>query len=330
MAKAAGDVQNDAAAAGRPRRTLLYPTAIAVVLLAASPALVNRFRPARGYTEAVIGLMNPELAGRLQTLDDIQRRKVDFEVDYFGYRYRGNTGNLVDAYTYYFGAYEKPELSFMRDSLVAVGPSAVMLDAGANLGLYTLVASRYAKQVHAFEPYPPVLSRLRANLEFNHVSNVVVHPVGLGSETVDLPFTPPPDENLGTGTFMHSAIPSKGEAKLRVVSGDAFLRDAGISRVDFIKMDIEGFEKPALAGLRDTIRQSRPIVLLEVTVRPATTGLFTSASDLRAAFPSDYELLDIVTIDRGTGAYRLRPLTLRFDRDGRGMVVARPRGDRQR
>jgi hypothetical protein len=114
------------------------------------------------------------------------------------------------------------------------------------------------------------------------------------------------------------------------VPGDAYLRDAGVARIDFIKMDIEGFEKPALAGLRDTLRQSRPTVLVEITVNPATAGLFTSADDLRSAFPADYDLLDIVTIDRGTGAYQLRPLTLRFDREGRGMVVAMPRGSRLR
>ena len=210
---------------------------------------------------------NPTLAGRLQTLEDIQRRKTDFEIEDFGYRYRGNTGNLVDAYTYYFGAYEKPQLFFMRDTLTATGPQAVTLDVGANLGLYTLPAARYSGQVHAFEPYPPVLARLRHNLESNQVPNVTVHPVGLGATEADLPFAPPPDDNLGLGSFEH-VTGGAADQRLKVVAGDVYLREAGVTRVDFIKMDIEGFEKPALAGLRQTLQRDRPIVLLEGVDQP--------------------------------------------------------------
>ena len=304
-------------------RVALYITATLVVLLAVSPFLIDRLRPSQGYVKATAGLMNPTLAGRLQTLDDIQRRKADFEIEYFGYRYRGNTGNLVDAYAYYFGAYEKPQLFFMRDTLAATGSQPVTLDVGANLGLYTLVAARYSGQVHAFEPYPPVLARLRHTLESNQVPNVTVHPVGLGATAADLPFAAPPDDNLGLGSFEH-AIGGAGDQRLKVVAGDTYLREAGVAHVDFIKMDIEGFEKPALAGLRQTLQRDRPIVLLEVSTNPGEPGLFASAEDLRAAFPEGYALFDFVPLDMGAGTYALRPLSLPFDREGHAMVVAQP------
>jgi FkbM family methyltransferase len=307
---------------GRVRGTL-YVTATLLVLLAASPAVIGWLRPPEGYVKATAGLMNPALAGRLQTLEDIQTRKTDFEVEYFGYRYRGNTGNLVDAYTYYFGAYEKPQLFFMRDTLTATGPQAVTLDVGANLGLYTLVAARYSGLVHAFEPYPPVLERLRHNLESNQVPNVTVHPVGLGATKAALPFAPPPDDNLGLGSFEH-ATGGTADQRLKVVAGDVYLREAGVTRVDFIKMDIEGFEKPALAGLRQTLQRDRPIVLLEVSTNPGESGLFASADDLRAAFPEGYAFFDFVPLDMGAGTYALRPLSMPFGREGHAMVVARP------
>ena len=66
---------------GRVRGTL-YVTAMLLVLLAASPAVIDWLRPPQGYVKATAGLMNPTLAGRLQTLEDVQRRKTDFEVEY--------------------------------------------------------------------------------------------------------------------------------------------------------------------------------------------------------------------------------------------------------
>ena len=66
---------------GRVRGTL-YVTAMLLVLLAASPAVIDWLRPPQGYVKATAGLMNPALAGRLQTLEDVQRRKTDFEVEY--------------------------------------------------------------------------------------------------------------------------------------------------------------------------------------------------------------------------------------------------------
>jgi FkbM family methyltransferase len=306
----------------------LYGTAALVLLLASSPVILDAVRPAAGYRTTLIGLVDPTLAGRLQTLDDIQRRKVDFEVDYFGFRYSGNTGNLVDAYTYYFGAYEKPELFFVRDTLAKLGPDAVAVDAGANTGLYTLVASKYAREVHAFEPFPPVLQRLRRTLDANHVLNVIVHPVGLGESDADLPFSNPPDDNLGMGAFGRTVPGSHDSQRLRVVTGDDYLRQAGVTRVDFIKMDIEGFEKPALAGLRNTLRRDRPVVLLEIATNPAVPYLFKSIDDLRASFPEDYEFLDFVVLDLAAGSYELRPLRMSFDRANRAMTVARPRTTR--
>ena len=129
-------------------------------------------------------------------------RKADFVVDYFGFTYTGNTGNYIDANVYYFGAFEKPEIYFVRDTLTSLPPGPVFIDVGANTGLYTVFASKDAHTVHAFEPFPPVLQRLRALVADNGVPNVVLHPVGLGAEEAQLAFMSPPDDNLGTGSFL--------------------------------------------------------------------------------------------------------------------------------
>jgi FkbM family methyltransferase len=284
------------------------------------------FEPQSGYGLTLIRLIDPVRESRLVTVEDVQARGADFEIDFYGFRYRGNTSNLIDAHTLYFGAYEKPELHFLRDTLNLFGPGAIVVDVGANSGRHALFASRYAAQVHAFEPYPPMVARLRQCVEANDVSNVITHPVGLGEEEAVLPFFAPPDSNLGTGSFTQTveAEPKRAEEHLRVVAGDDYLREAGIGPVSVIKMDIEGYEKPALAGLRNVLARDRPIVLFELTIDPATPGLFTTMEQLRSFFPGDYEFLALGDRDLRTGAYTLQPLSLSFDRPGRANAVARP------
>lgn len=298
-----------------------------LVLLGVAAVSTGRFRPAKGYRAAFIELISPGAipppAG-VELLDDVIRRKEDFAVNYYGLVYRGNTGHYIDANVYYYGAYEKPELYLLRDTLASIGPDAVVIDVGASTGLYSLFASKYAKEVHAIEPFPPALKRLRAAIAENKISNIVVHPVGLGQTEEKLGFFSPPERNLGAGSFVAGYTTKKhDDLKLQIVPGDVYFRQAGIQRIDLIKMDIEGFEKPALAGLHRTLERHRPIVLLEVTVRPDLPQLFKSLEELKAAFPENYELLEMTDRNSFTGAYRLKPLQRPFDED-QFYVVARP------
>ncbi len=86
----------------------------------------------------------------------------DFSVDLNGARYQGHTGNYVDKNIFFYGAYEKPVLFFLRDILTSAhNNQGVYLDIGANTGQHSLFLSRHAKAIHAFEPWEPVLMKLR-------------------------------------------------------------------------------------------------------------------------------------------------------------------------
>ena len=132
----------------------------------------------------------------------------DFTADLFGMRYEGNTGNYIDRGILYFGAYEKPLLFLMRDIMKsAYANQGVFIDVGANTGQHSLFMSHYSKEVHAFEPYEPVLKRFRRMVEINDVPNIVIYSVGLGNAHAKMPFHKPPDSNLGTGSFVKGFNP---------------------------------------------------------------------------------------------------------------------------
>lgn len=231
-----------------------------------------------------------------------------FEREFFGMRYPGNAGNVIDRQVLLCGAYEKYMLFFLRDYIREQGMEhkAVMVDVGANVGNHALFLSQHAGQVHAFEPYQPVRAKLDEKLRINGVGNVRVFPCGLGEQDATLPFYAPGGDNEGIGSFReeHSADNTyAGELEIR--HGDTALQDAGIKRVDILKVDVEGFERPVLEGLKETIARDRPLIIFEMT--ETTQSSVADEADFTGLFPEGYGFQRFARANRDTGAYRLVP-----------------------
>ena len=215
-----------------------------------------------------------------------------FQVQSDGFVFVGETGNFLDDNVYLFGAYERPELYLLRDVLTQMrGDEGVFLDVGANVGHHALYMAQYARKVHAVEPFPPVLARMDAMIEVNRARNVTVHRVGFSNAPGALPFYAPSDDFQGNGSFDAAfAMDAERTIELPLVVGDAWLHDRGITRVDLIKIDIEGFERYGLEGLRQTLERDRPAVVMELN---NAEGGFASMEQIRATFPEGYAMYEV-------------------------------------
>ena len=132
-----------------------------------------------------------------------------------------------------------------------VSQATVVLDIGANLGLYTLLSARAGAQVYAFEPDPRTLPFLVGNIERNGLSDrVIVVPKAVsdsdGIETLELHRDP-----AQSGLFPRH---SSGQVvTIESIRLDTFLKEKNQVDVDVIKLDIEGAELRALDGMKKTI-----------------------------------------------------------------------------
>jgi FkbM family methyltransferase len=172
--------------------------------------------------------------------------------------------------------------------------------------------ARHAAAVHAFEPYEPIIERLRRNVAINQLANITIHPVGLGNEDAKVPFYKPPDFNEGSGSFIPNySGENSNYHELTIVKGDEEL--AGAGEISLIKIDVQGFEKEVLAGMKATLAKNRSIILCELTVRPAAPFGFKSKSEILAVLPDNYRLLsfDMRDFDLFLGRYAL----IEFDRE---------------
>ncbi len=248
----------------------------------------------------------------------------EFEIDYFGFQYQGNTRNLIDRKVLLSSCYECDLLAFSRDFLSGL-TKPVCADIGANVGCHALFMSRYAERIHAFEPYELVRRFMQDKLSINDVHNVDIYPFALGLADEQKRFYSPPKENLGTGSFVKgfSSLNRPAET-LPVRNGDILFRELAISRLDLIKMDVEGFEREVIAGLPQTLGQFRSVVIFESALW--LQNALRSLEDLSSVFPENYRFhLFSHTGKRRYGHYRLKVLTQDLlDHRKMAMIVASP------
>ena len=156
--------------------------------------------------------------------------------------------------------YERPETRFF---LQTIRPSTTFLDIGANIGYYSALAlARIGPRgrVIAVEPDPEAFVYLRRTVAANGEDRARLVNKGLA----DAPGTLRLYRNLsnrGDNRFYANDL-AGGNIEVEVARADDVLASLGIERVDFIKMDVQGFEGKVLSGLERTIHNSASLVML--------------------------------------------------------------------
>jgi FkbM family methyltransferase len=126
----------------------------------------------------------------------------------------------------------------------------VAVDAGAHVGFWSYYLAMRFDAVHAFEPSELFASCFARNVR---ARNVTLHRVALGEKegTVELVITP---ENTGA---THVLAGAAGSIPMRP------LDDFGLESVDFMKVDVEGYERFVIEGARETLLRCKPVVIIE-------------------------------------------------------------------
>lgn len=140
----------------------------------------------------------------------------------------------------------------------SINPADVVIDAGANEGILTLIYSQKVKKsgkVFAFEPDKKNINAFNNNLSFNNnINNIYLQEKGLWDKVGLIDFYEA--GTVGSSIFYESVDAEKKE--IEVISIDEFVSRKNIQKLDFIKMDIEGAEIEALRGAVLTINILKP------------------------------------------------------------------------
>jgi len=171
-------------------------------------------------------------------------------------------------------------------------PGQCFVDAGANIGYFTVVAAHLvgeAGQVFAFEPEPRNLSLLNKNLSANgFCSRVVAEQAGLAERDGQAVLHLHP-ANKGDHQLHPDDEQPREQISIPLRSGSDFLRSRGIDTIDMLKVDTQGAEFAVIRGLLAVLRRSGASVKILLELTPWS---------LRRAGSSGRELLETLqTLD---------------------------------
>jgi FkbM family methyltransferase len=226
-------------------------------------------------------------------LDHLLRRPMLYE-DSRGLRYLLYPGENALIYLQNEGNYEVGE-TLLCERVVREGMT--VFDVGSHIGLYSLLFARLVGEkgvTHAFEPDPRNFERLRTNLALNDAENVFANQCAVFRESGPIRlnlFDPSLNawHSLGTPRLPdphdpRQTVESHESITVAAVSLDEYARERNISRVDFLKVDVEGAELDVLHGATGLFeREAIGLVQFEVSL-PQTQALGHDGSEIFGFF----------------------------------------------
>lgn len=163
------------------------------------------------------------------------------------------------------GTFEESEFRFFKEILTRIS-QPVVFDVGANIGVHAIGWARACPRarIYAFEPSKATFELLRENVDRNNVGgNVEMIPDAVSNY-------------VGVGEFFrcdddaYSSLRDTNRKRVMesfpvtITTIDAFVDSRNLSKIDLIKIDVEGFEREALEGGQRTLRNLRPHLFVEI------------------------------------------------------------------
>lgn len=162
----------------------------------------------------------------------------------------------------YFG-FEETELSFLKKYL---RKGDTFFDIGANIGLYSLYASEIIGETgvtYAFEPTPTTFIRLVENINLNNYKNIKAINIGFSNKKMLADFNISNDGYDAWNSFAKlNQLQNSSTIKVNVETLDSFIIEQNISKIDLVKLDVEGWEKFVLEGGSKLLSSKKPPVFL--------------------------------------------------------------------
>lgn len=203
----------------------------------------------------------------LKKWEDFKKSKKDFLIHRLD---KGIKLKLYkDSYLSYLiirGDFEVNEISFFKRYL---NKSDNIIDIGGNIGLFTCLAAVKAKEIHSFEPTPYIFNRLKENVDLNQLENCKLYNQALGSTNEILSLNVSINGMDAWNTL--GKVPNESDFKkveVDCIKLDTFFEKNQwpVSHIQFIKMDVEGWEMNVIKGASNVFSaKDAPDLLIEIT-----------------------------------------------------------------
>lgn len=223
------------------------------------------YRHIRKLALVVLGtISSPGLFKRYEHIDHWIRKKRSARIVTTrrnGIVYRLDLRQLIDDKIYYDGCFEGYAVDVFSQVVKA---GMTVLDIGANIGAHTFNLAQLVGEdgkVYAFEPTAWAFQRLVTNIELNtEFNNINAMNIALGDENQKR------QEYDFRAQWRQDGKWVMNEAGVTDFSTlDQFCRSNGVGKVDFIKLDVDGYETKILMGAVEVLSRDNPILIVEMS-----------------------------------------------------------------
>lgn len=190
-----------------------------------------------------------------------RERRVRYDADL---RIWVRPADVVDRDIYLYGSHEHVTATVFSH---LARPGAVVVDAGAHVGAFTLLAAKRvgpAGRVLAFEPNPQQRERLERNVATNGFDQVEIRAEALSDHAGRALLHLSADHTRSGNASLNAGEGAAGAVAVDLVRLDDLAERLAVPRVDLIKLDVEGAEADIVVGATSTIESFRPAVVFEV------------------------------------------------------------------
>ena len=173
---------------------------------------------------------------------------------------------------FFFGIYDINGISYLRNTLKT---GDVFIDIGANIGSYSLIASELVKdkgKVISFEPTKLCYRKLNDNISLNKLNNIKTEKLAVYHQSGFINLHISNSDNLGMSSILHHDAEIGNIEKVETITLDKYIIDNKISKINLIKLDIEGAEYYALKGMLNTLEKYKPNIIIEISPDVLSSG----------------------------------------------------------
>lgn len=177
-----------------------------------------------------------------------------------GIAYQLHLNELIDSDIFYYGCFEEDTTRALK---ALIRPGMTVMDIGANMGAHTLPMARIVGLdgcVIAFEPMDWAQKKLNTNIELNLFTNIVVEKIALSNKT----HVGPAGFRASWDKYDLTADGVEPEEAVTFERLDNYIKTHSLLAVDFIKLDVDGFEYKILKGSVETLNRFMPTLSMEL------------------------------------------------------------------
>ena len=240
-----------------------WRSAVSVVFPMGAERVADGYRLLCGRDDGEVAHFDVHDAELRDRLLPIQARTVGTVHDYAGGGVRLPLQRLLYVPDPIPGIPELPMIKFLE---VIAGHGRCFVDIGAHIGFYSMGLAPGFDRVISFEPSRFQYSVLRRNRALNDYDHVTCEHVALGDTAGEAMLSVLSYEG-GLNTLAPDVVGTSTVMDRYMVPVET-LDARGLTDVDLMKIDVEGFEIPVLRGAARTIAASRPVILIEVWEQP--------------------------------------------------------------